>query len=204
MTTPPHRGPIGCAQPLSAGLLMDYWLGALPAADEDSVEQHLMVCDECGDRLRDVIALADSLRMLARSGSLQVIISDQLLEQAAATGQRIREYAVRQNESIQCTVAADDDLLVARLAVDVSAASRIDLSWCDSGGVERQRMADIPVRADAGSVLCQQSIVWAKASPTSTMTARLLAVDEHGGEQLLGEYTFHHTRTIPGPAGWES
>jgi len=181
---------------------MDYWLGALPAANEDSVEQHLMMCDECGDRLRDVIALADSLRMLARSGSLQVIISDQLLEQAAAAGQRIREYAVRRNESIQCTVAADDDLLVARLAVDVSAASRFDLSWCDSGGVERQRMADIPVRADAGSVLCHKSIVWAKASPTSTMTARLLAVDEHGGEQLLGEYTFHHTRTIPGPAGW--
>jgi anti-sigma factor RsiW len=202
VTTPPRRNPLDCANPLPAEILMDYWLGALAAADEDSVEQHLMTCDECGDRLRDIIVLADSLRVLARSGSLQVIISDQLLEQAAATGLRIREYAVRPNESIQCTVAADDDLLVARLAVDVSAASRIDLSWCDSGGVERQRMADIPVGADAGSVLCQQSITWAKASPTTSLTARLLAVDEHGVEQLLGEYTFHHTRTIPGPAGW--
>ena len=30
----------------------------------------------------------------------------------------------------------------------------------------------------------------------------LLAVDANGGERLLGEYTFEHTRTIPGPAGW--
>jgi RNA polymerase sigma-70 factor (ECF subfamily) len=31
---------------------------------------------------------------------------------------------------------------------------------------------------------------------------RLLSV-EAGGERVLGEYTFHHTRTIPGPPGWE-
>lgn len=181
---------------------MDYWLAALPTADEDAVEHHLMVCDGCGDRLRDVIALAEGLRLLARSGSLQVIISDQLLKQAAGAGLRVREYAVRRGDSVQCTVAADDDLLVARLAVDLSAASRVDLSWCDPDGVELRRMTDIPIRADAGSVICHQSITWAKASPSSTMTARLLAVDEQGGEQLLGEYTFHHTRTIPGPAEW--
>ncbi len=204
MTTPPRRGSIDCSTPLAAATLMEYWLAALPAADEDTVEQHLMVCDECGDRLRDVIALAEGLRTLARSGSLHVVISDQLLKQVAGAGLRVREYAVQRGDSVQCTVAADDDLLVARLAADLSAASRVDLSWCDSGGVERRRMADIPIRADAGSVICQQSITWAKASPSTTMTARLLSVDEHGDERLLGEYTFHHKRTIPGPPGWES
>ena len=74
-------------------------------------------------------------------------------------------------------------------------------SWCDSQGVEHLRMSDLPVRADASSVIVQQSITWAKASPSSTMIARLLEVDGHGGERLLGEYTFHHTRTIPGPPG---
>ena len=98
---------------------------------------------------------------------------------------------------------ADDDFLVARLAVDLSTAPRADLSWCDPRGIEQQRMADIPVHRDAGAVIVQQSITWAKASPTSSMVARLLAVDETGGERLLGEYTFHHTRTIPGPPGWE-
>jgi hypothetical protein len=51
-------------------------------------------------------------------------------------------------------------------------------------------------------VICQWSITWAKASPSATMIARLLAVDEEGNERVLAEYTFHHTRTIPGPAGW--
>jgi len=87
--------------------------------------------------------------------------------------------------------------------VDLTTASRVDVSWCDPRGIEHQRMADIPIGAEAGSVICQQSITWAKASPSATMIARLLAVDEKGDERLLGEFTFHHTRTIPGPPGWE-
>jgi hypothetical protein len=126
-----------------------------------------------------------------------------LLTHAVETGLRVREYPASPGDSVLCTVSADDDLLVARLAVQVAAAPRVDLSWCDRRGVEVQRMTDIPVRADAESVICQQSITWAKASPTATMIARLLAFDDAGGERVLWEYTFHHTRTIPGPPGWE-
>ena len=128
---------------------MDYWLAALPSADEDAVEAHLLTCDECGDRLREAIAMAEGLRALARSGSLQVVVSDQFVTHAAETGLRVREYAPPRGEAVQCTVAADDDLLVARLAVDLATASRVDLSWCDPRGIEHQRMADIPIRAEA-------------------------------------------------------
>jgi anti-sigma factor RsiW len=204
MMTPDERVPAECAEPIDAAVLMDYWLGTLPTAEEQPVEEHLIACDTCGDRLRETIALAEGLRSLAQSGSLQVVISDLLVRHAAETGLRVREYAPLRGESIQCTVAADDDLLVARLAADLTTAARVDLSWCDVQGVEHQRMADIPIRTEAGTVICQQSIAWAKASPSATMVARLLAVDEKGEERLLGEYTFHHTRTIPGPPGWES
>jgi hypothetical protein len=34
------------------------------------------------------------------------------------------------------------------------------------------------------------------------MVARLLAVDEKGAESVVGEYTFNHTRTLPGPGAW--
>lgn len=78
-----------------------------------------------------------------------------------------------------------------------------DNSGSDRRGIEHQRLADIPIRSDARSVVFQQSITWAKASPSATMVARLLAVDDKGDERLLGEYTFHHERTIPGPPGWE-
>jgi hypothetical protein len=177
---------------------MDYWLGVLSSADENAVEEHLLACDECGDRLRVTIALAEGLQTLARSGSLQVVISDRLLQEAVAKGQRVREYAPPPGGSVRCTVAADDDLLVARLAADLTSAARVDLSWCDDQGAELLRMTDIPVRRDAGTVVIQQSITVAKASESNTLVARLVAVDRDG-ERTLGEYAFHHTRTIPGP-----
>jgi hypothetical protein len=198
-----HGGGTDCSNPIAAATLMDYWLAFLPSPAEDAIEEHLMTCDACGDRFRQVISLAESLGTLARSGSLTVVVSERFVKHAAETGLRVREYAPARGESVQCTVAADDDMLVARLAMDLATASRVDLSWCDPRGVEHQRMADIPIDAEAGGVFCQQSITWAKASPSMTLTARLLAVNETGQEQLLGEYTFNHTRTIPGPPGWE-
>ena len=33
----------------------------------------------------------------------------------------------------------------------------------------------------------------------ATMIARLVTFDERGRERLLGEYMFHHTRSLPGP-----
>jgi anti-sigma factor RsiW len=48
-----------CLHPLDATLLADYWLAALAKHEEEAVEQHLFACDECGARLREVIALAE-------------------------------------------------------------------------------------------------------------------------------------------------
>jgi len=204
MTTRNGRAHMDCSNPLELHTLMDYWLADLPSSTEEAVEEHLLSCDRCGDRLREVIALADGLRALARSGSLRVVVTAQFVQRATGAGRRVREYAPPLGGSVQCTVAADDDLLVARLAADLSGAARVDLSFCDGKGVERQRMTDVPVGGEANSVIYQESITFAKASSSNTMIARLLAVDAQGAERLLGEYTFHHTRTIPGPGGWES
>lgn len=194
---------VGCASPIAPDVLMDYWLAVLPPAAEDTLELHLLVCDGCGERLRQAIALAEGLHRLARSGTLQVIVSEPFARHAAATGMRVREYAPPPGDSVQCTVAVNDDLLVARLAADVTTAGRVDLAWCDTQGVEHQRLVDVPVHPGTGEVICQQSITWAKASPSVTRIAKLLAVDHSGNQRLLGEYTFHHTRTIPGAPEWE-
>jgi hypothetical protein len=50
-----------------------------------------------------------------------------------------------------------------------------------------------------GEILLQQPIQFAKGAPSQTMIARLLGRDESGADRLIGEYTFIHTRTIPGP-----
>jgi hypothetical protein len=191
-----------CANPLDDAVLADYWLASLAEAEEEAVEEHLFTCDECGTRLQEVIALAEGVCNLAGGGSLQMVVSETFLKRAAEQGLRIRQYAATPGDSIQCTVTADDDLLVGRLAADLSAAKRVDLCLCDERGVEFFRLPDIPFESGAGNVAWHQSITYAKAAPSSTLVARLVAVDERSGEHLLGEYTFHHTRSLPGPGAW--
>ena len=191
-----------CSNPMDAAVLADYWLAALAASEEEAVELHLLDCDECGARLREVIALAEGVRNLAREGSLRMVVSEAFLQRAAEEGLRVREYAPPAGGGVQCTVTAEDDILVGRLAANLTGAKRVDLCICDERGVEQLRLTDIPVHSGASSVVYQESITFAKAMPTNKMIARLVTFDEAGGERLLGEYTFNHTRSLPGPGAW--
>jgi hypothetical protein len=200
--TKQDEAPATCHAPVDPAVLADYWLALLPAAEEEAIEAHLFECDACGDRLRGIIDIAEALRALARSGTLRVVLAEPFIRHAEETGRRVRRYDFEPGQTVPCTISADDDLLVARLAVDLSGAERVDLSFRDPQGAERGRMNDIPVRADAGHAIFQESAAFAKAAPSSSMIARLLAVSADGEERLLGEYFFQHTRTIPGPPGW--
>jgi hypothetical protein len=187
---------MSCAHPIDAAILADYWIAALPQDDEGAIEEHLLACAECGARLREIVALADGVRTLARQGSLTMVISDSFLNRVAAEGFRVREYAPQRSGSIACTVTAEDDFLIGRLSADLSGARRIDLAFCDGNGMERHRLPDVPFHPAAGSVAFQQSITYAKAAQSETIVARLITYDDAGAERLLGEYTFNHTRTM--------
>ena len=128
-----------------------------------------------------------------------MVVSDAFLKRAAEEGLRVREYAPPPGGGVQCTVTAEDAILIGRLAANLSGAKRVDLCICDEHGGEQLRLPDIPVHPGASSVVYQESITYAKAAPTNTMIARLVAFDEAGGERLLGEYTFNHRRSLPGP-----
>jgi hypothetical protein len=193
---------MSCADPVDAAVLADYWLGALAGPVEASVEEHLLECDSCGARLLEVIALAEGVRRLAREASVRMIVSDAFVQRATENGLRVREYAVAPGGSVPCTVTEDDDLVIGHLAAEMAGASRVDLCVYDERGVEQVRLRDIPVRAGSGSVAWQEPIDFLKAAPSMTWVARLVAFDDAGAERLLGEYTFDHTRTLPGPGAW--
>ena len=190
---------MSCTNPLDAAMLAEYWLAALPRSEEETAEEHLFTCDECGTRLREVIALAEAIRNLARQGSLLMVVSDTLLKRLNEAGLRVREYAPPQGGDVACTVTAEDDFLIGRLTADLSGAEQIDLAFCDEHGKEQLRLADIPFNSNSGGVAFQQSITYARAAPSETVIVRLLTFDKTGNERLLGEYTFNHTRTLPGP-----
>ena len=186
---------MSCKDPVDAAILADYWNAALDGPAEEAIEEHLLECDECGARLREVIALAEGIRRVACEGSLRMIVSDTFVRRAAEEGFHIREYAPAPGGSVQCTVRAEDDFLVSRLAADLSGVERVDLCICDESGVEQQRLRDIPVRAGANDIFLQESITLARAAPSQTLIMRLVTVDATGRERPLGEYTFHHTRS---------
>jgi hypothetical protein len=128
-----------------------------------------------------------------------MVVSDAFLKRAAEEGLRVREYVPPVGGDVECTVTAEDDILIGRLAANLSGAKRLDLCICDERGIEQFRLPDIPFQSGTSSVAYQESITFAKAMPTGKMIARLVTFDEAGDECLLGEYTFNHTRSLPGP-----
>src|SRR5262245_11365555 len=130
---------MSCSNPIDAAVLADYWLAMLATTEEEAVEEHLLGCDECGARLREVIALAEGVRKLARGGSLRMVVSETFLSRAAEQGLHVRQYAPPSGGGVQCSVDAEDDILIGRLTADLSGAKRIDLCVCDERGVEQLR-----------------------------------------------------------------
>ncbi len=181
-----------CANPLGFSALVDYWLKELTPAEEERIEEHLLGCTTCSERLRDLIGLAGGIQTLARSGTVRTIVTSAFLERLALEGLRVREYRVAPGESVQCTVTADDDLVVARLVAELHGVSRVDLAKCDAAGKEKERLKDIPVSASTREVVLLERIDKIRALPASVDRLKLFAVEEHG-ERLLGEYTFIHT-----------
>ena len=186
-----------CPTPIDSAVLADYWVEALDASEEESIEEHLLDCDGCGDRLREIIALAEGVRELARGGSLRLVVSDEFVRRAAESGSQVRRYALPAGGSVNCTVAPGDDLLVTRFAADLSGAERVDLAMCNAAGEEQYRLQDIPVKAGASGVVYQESITFGRAAPSGKLLARLFAVDSSGDDRLIGEYTFNHTAMSP-------
>ena len=107
-------------------------------------------------------------------------------------------------DPLNCANPIDPEVLadywIAALASADEEAVEVHLLEC--GGIEQLRLSDVPVNPAAGNILYQESITFAKAAPTHKMIARLVAVDEGGDEHLLGEYTFDHKRSLPGPGAW--
>jgi hypothetical protein len=192
-----------CAHPIDAAILADYWLALLPSSDENSIEQHIFDCGECTARLDQVIALAHGVRTIARQANLLMTLSDGFVNRSAARGLRIRQYAPPAGGSVQCTISAEDDMLIGRLAANLAGQKQVDLALCNQDGIEYARIADVPFQPRPSEILFQQPIQFAKGAPSQTMIARLLGRDESGAENLVGEYTFIHTRTIPGPPAFE-
>jgi hypothetical protein len=181
-----------CRAPIELPALLAYWLGELDAASEARTEEHLLGCAACSRRLEELAALADGVRALTREGVVHAVVSDVFVRRLIERGVRVREYRVPCNGSVNCTVAPEDDVVIAWLEAPLGGITRLDVVAIDSEGHGQARLEDIPFSVDSDGVAITQPVDRLRALPASTARMRLLAVDERG-ERVIGEYTFHHT-----------
>lgn len=180
-----------CGRPLDPAALLDYWLGEGPGPDDEAIEEHLLACDDCGRRLRGIVALAEGVRVLGGEGAVEMIVTPSFLEKASREGLRAREYRLRPGEHVNCTVTRQDDFLVARLVADLTGVSRLDIV-AEQPGRPPRRIEDVPVGPGAGEVIVAQAMPAMRALGRDDLRLRVLSV-EPGGERVLGEYDFHHS-----------
>jgi hypothetical protein len=186
-----------CPSPLDWDTLLAYWLGELDPEDEARVEEHYLGCAGCSRRLAQQAALAQGVRKLVRQSGVSMVINEPFVHRLAGDGLRVREYRVPRNGSVNCTVAPDDDIVVARLEAPLHEVRRVDLVTVGDGDSGAMRQEDIPFLAGSGEVIFSPGIGLLRALPATTLRMRLLAVDDDS-ERTLGEYTFHHTPWPPG------
>jgi hypothetical protein len=177
-----------CSAPVGLARLVEYWLAELDAATEARIEEHLFGCGVCSRELEELAALATGMRQLVRQGAVHMVLSNAFVRRLAEQGLRVREYNVPHNGSVDCTVAPEDDMVVARLQAPLQGIERLDLVE----GEARERLYNIPFNAKHGEVVVIPRVEELRKLPASTLRMRLVAVDA-SGERVIGEYTFHHT-----------
>ena len=172
--------------------LLDYWLDDSDAAASEAIDEHLMQCEACGRALDDLVALGDGVRAAFRSGAVSAMASDAFLKRLVDHGVQVREYRLPPDGSVDCTVAPDDELLVAHLETPLQDVDRLDAVVTLSFAPDVQhRLRDVPFDARAGEVLWMPKFGLVRNAPAHTAEVTLLSVDA-GGANELGRYTFHH------------
>jgi len=186
---------VSCAKPIADDAFLAWWTGELAAPERRRLEAHLLACDDCAARLRLAGAVADGVRALVRQGRVPTVLTAGALERLRREGRKVREYRVAPGGGVHCTVAPEDDVLVARLELRPGGDARVDLVSRLNDG-EGERLSDLPVEPGASELILAVPIDVVRSRPAHVLVLRLVEAGP-GGDRTLGEYTFRHT---PWPA----
>jgi len=188
-----------CSSPLDWPTLLAYWLGEQDPATEARTEEHYLGCEPCSRRLEELASLAQGVRAVIQSGAFNAVLTEHFVQLQKEHGRHVRTYHVPRNGSVNCTVAPEDDLVVAQLDAPLADIARLDLIFTGPDGAFELRREDIPFIPESGNVLIATSTAILHALPASTVRIRLLSVGDRD-ERVIGDYTFNHTpHAEPGP-----
>lgn len=182
-----------CGRGTSQTELIDYWLGDVPPSAMNAIEEHLFACSSCSQRLSELAALGDGIRALARHGRLHSVLTPEFVETLKAHGAKIREYRMQPGDSVNCSIAPDDDLAIAHLEAPLEGVSRLDLVFeFAQGGLPQQRLEDVVFSPAKGEIVLAPRAEDLRQLGNTVQRVRLLSVSD-AGDRLLGEYLFRHS-----------
>lgn len=178
--------------------LLAYRLGELGPAEEGELEAHLFECEECSQRARWLIPVEHDLKRLFHAGQLSTGASAHLVEHAAACGLTLRTYVIEPGESVACTAAPDDDLIVVRLRLGAREGESVDLDvdtrllLPDEDEAVSRVLEDATLDVDSGELVYLFSAAYVRGMPRSQWVMRA-RVQGPQGTREVGPYTMDHT-----------
>lgn len=187
---------VSCGAPLDWPTLLAYWLGSSIPTPRHGSRSIISAAPVAAGGWRSLGALAEGVRAVARASGVSAVVNEAFVRRLAERGLNVRAYRVPQNGSVNCTVAPEDDFVIARLEAPLAGVRRLDLVNVGSDGRAQTRLEDIPFVAESGHVVVSTRVDTLRALPATTLRMRLLAVDGND-ERAIGEYTFHHTPQKP-------
>lgn len=172
--------------------LTAYWLSELDTPVESELEEHLFGCAACTERLRVLAQLGDGVKRMTRDGRIHAIFTAPFVKQLQDLGLRVREYRVRPGGSVMCTVAPQDDLVLAHLHAPLHDVQRLDILVHDLPQDTRMRIEDVAFDPTADEVVMLPNVAQLRQLTFATQHVKLLAV-ESDGERVIADYTFKHS-----------
>ena len=171
--------------------LLAYWLGELDEAHEARLDEHLLACSACSERLRTIVDLGAAIRGELLRGDFGFVLPAAFIRRIKEAGLRVREYTLEPGGSVNCTVTPDDDLVVAHLHAPLRDVRRLDFVIHDpTAGT--LRVSDVAFDPEADSVTLVPSVSYLRTLG-HTSTARPARGRRRRDERVIADYTFNHS-----------
>lgn len=185
-----------CTAAIPVVTLTAYWLGELDETHESELEEHLFACFHCSERLRDLVRLGEAIRQATRAGRLHAVLNASFIRTLQKHGLNVREYRMHAGGSVACTIAPEDDLVVAHLHAPLQDVRRLDLLYQDVTGGTEARMQDVAFDPQSDEIVLVPNSVALRQLTNAIHRVQLVSVEE-SAERVLGTYTFNHSRYEP-------
>lgn len=170
--------------------LTEYWLGELDTAHERRVDEHLLACAACSERLSALVEMGGAIRRAFVDGWLNIVLPEPFIRRIKEAGFRVREYDLAAGGSVDCTVTQEDDFVVSYLRAPLRDVQRLDV-LIDDQTSGKFRARDVAFDPDADSLVTVTSTAYLRTLKHSRQRVQLVAV-EGVQERVIADYTFNH------------